>query len=516
MSNRIRILSTSDVHGKIFPHSYADGSSQNIGFAKISKVIEKLRDENTILIDNGDTLEGSPLQLFYMLERREGPKAPPVSRVMKELKYDYINLGNHDFNFGVDMLYKHIKGTGAKCITRNLSHLGRGIDSLAEDREYELLEVAGKKLAIFGIITHFVPKWEGEDKVAGLEFRDAFCEARKIVNQIKEDGLSDYIICVYHGGFEYDPETKEPIGLDNGENQGYRIINEIPEIDVFITGHQHLVFQGVGGASGKTAYTQPGQGGQYVSCIDIDVEKGEIIPKLFPIGDDFDEGILDIVREEERDCQDWLDQVIGHTNLDLRIHDEYDSRLNKSQLITYLNQKQMEYSGADLSSVALAYGATGIGPDITMRQIVSTYVFPNTLVSKRINGRILKDYLEKNMEFWLVEKGEIIVNPEYEAPILKHFNYDMLDGVEYIAQISNPLGERIISLTRGGKPVSEEDEFTIVLNNYRAAGGGEFFMLSDAEQVWDDPMSMVDILAEAIRGEGVIDFEPVNNIEIIV
>ncbi len=542
--NRIRILMTSDVHGKVFPHSYADGSIKEYGFARLYSTIKKLRDDNTILIDNGDVLEGSPLQLYHMMTDLKDRDPSPVSRVMKAINYDYINLGNHDFNFGPEVLFRHIETSGALCITQNITYQGRSIlrcndlqmetpedwrkEKCAEgglDKTYVIKEIAGKRIAIFGLLTHYVKHWESEEHLEGFEFFDALESAKENVARIKANGEADFIVCVYHGGFEIDPETGQPIGKDTGENQGYKILSEIPEIDVFLTGHQHKLI--VNTNDGRV-FVQPGANGEHIACVDIypyDLKDGDAInqkchmeAELIKIETEADEGILDLVRDEEEACQIWLDQIIGETRLDLRVHDEFDARLNKSQLITYINSVQLKYSKADISAVALFQGATGIGPDITIRQIVSTYVFPDNIVVKRINGKILKEYLEQTVAFWDVERRgdteRIIVNPKYEIPTPQYFNYDLLDGVEYTAKVSNPIGERITSLTMGGSPVQEDTELTIAINHYRAAGGGDFFMLSDAETVWVDSTTMIDILVKEIKSIGIIDFKPINNISI--
>ena len=510
--NRIRILMTSDVHGKVFPHSYADGSYNNNGFGRIAGTIKELRDDNTILIDNGDVLEGSPLQLFHMMTELKDREPSPVSKVMGALNYDYINLGNHDYNFGPEVLFRHIETTGAKCITSNMVYQGKPMCS------YELIEVAGKKIAIFGLITHLVTQWESKEHLEGIEFKDALETAKSLVAKIKADNQADYIVCVYHGGFEKDPETLEPIGQDTGENQGFRMLRELPEIDVLLTGHQHRIF--VNNFDGRT-YIQPGAGGEQIACVDIYPGDNQIEAKLIKVETEAVDAVLDIVRDEEEDCQIWLDRVIGKTGLDLVIHDAFDARLKKSQLITFINSVQLKRSKADVSGVALFQGATGIGPDITIRQLVSTYVFPDNIVVKKINGRILREYLEKDMEYWTVQRDEtgiekVIVNPEYESPLPQHFNYDLLDGVEYTAKISNPVGQRIVSLTKNGVPVTDDMELTLAINHYRAAGGGEYHMFGEAETLWEDSVTMIDLLVDEIMERKVIDFEPVNNIRIEV
>lgn len=200
--------------------------------------------------------------------------------------------------------------------------------------------------------------------------------------------------------------------------------------------------------------------------------------------------------------------------IDLNIIDEDDARLHKSQVITFLNRVCEDCSGADISGNALFLHARGFRKQITMRDLVSTYVFPNTLVVKKVTGKILKEYLEKCAEFWDVENGKIIVEKHHDFPTPLHFNYDMLDGVEYTIRVSNPAGQRITRLTRNGKDIKEDDEFTLCINNYRASGGGGFTMLKEAETVKEIQRNVVEIIADYITKVKVINFEPVHNIEI--
>ena len=151
-----------------------------------------------------------------------------------------------------------------------------------------------------------------------------------------------------------------------------------------------------------------------------------------------------------------------------------------------------------------------------MRDLVSTYVFPNTSVIKTITGKILKEYLEKCAEYFDVQNNQIIVSKSFLEPKPMKYNYDMVDGVEYTIKASNPIGQRIISLTRNGVPVKDDDKFTLCVNNYRASGGGNFNMIKNAPTVKEISTSMVEQLANYITYHKVIDFEPVNNIKVIV
>jgi 2',3'-cyclic-nucleotide 2'-phosphodiesterase/3'-nucleotidase len=134
---------------------------------------------------------------------------------------------------------------------------------------------------------------------------------------------------------------------------------------------------------------------------------------------------------------------------------------------------------------------------------------------KKINGKTLKAYLEKCAEYFEIENDEIVVNNKYIYPKLQHFNYDMVDGIDYTIKVSNDIGNRIVELKYKGKDIKEEDSFSIVLNNYRSSGGGDFSMIKDSKVIKEIQTSMVEILAKYILKNKVIDFEPVNNINVI-
>lgn len=501
---RIRLLATSDVHGSIYPHFYGDNSHRAWGLACLKTLIDSLKDDHTILIDNGDTLEGTPLSFYHY--KNDPKEISPMTKAMKACGYDFINLGNHDFNYGEDALFAHLSYLDAPCISANVFYKGYRLNT-----PYTLIEKGGVKIALFAVTTQHIPFWEKPENITNFRFEDAFETAKAITKQIREETDAQYIVCAYHGGFERSLTTGEPNQELTGENEGYQILSEIDGIDVLISGHQHRSL--CGRAFGKV-YTQTASSGTEIACIDID-ENG-IEAKILKAPEEADQSILDLCKEEEEACQKWLDQPLGTSRVSLKVTDEADARLHKSQLITFLNKVQTEVTGADLSASALFLGATGFDETITMRNIVSTYVFPNTLTLKKVTGAQLKAYLEKDAEFWSESEGKIIVNPAYDYPTPMHYNYDMLDGCEYTIKVSNPVGSRITELKVSGEDIKDEDTFTLAVNNYRASGGGDFNMIREAPTVREDLASMVDILADYIMEHKVIDFEEVHNIRVIL
>ena len=505
MSDRIRILATSDLHGMIYPYSYADKLSHFHGLARINSMISLLRDENTILLDNGDTLEGSPLSFYHYMFQTDDIN--PMTDVMREMHYDYINVGNHDFSYGEEALMMHLQNVGAPCITANWRFHGENYGPT-----YVIKEVAGKRIAIFALVTQYIPHWERKEKIRHCKFQDAYETAEKTVALLKSLEKPDYIVCMYHGGFERDLQYGYLTEEDTGENEGYRMLKNIQGIDVLISGHQH---RSLSGKLFNTYFTQTAQDGKEIACIDIYPDTDTIEPRIFKVDTEPDTRVMAYVQDEEDKCQEWLDQTLGTTKVDLKVTDEFDARLHKSQMVTFLNKVQMETTKADLSGTALFNGATGFDQNITMRNLVSTYTFPNTLVVKKVTGKILKEYLEKNAEYWTIKNGGIAVNKSYETPTPMHFNYDMIDGIEYTIQVSNPLGSRIIEMKYNGELVTEDQEFTLVINNYRASGSGGFDMIRNAPTVRTDLTNIVELLAKYIMDHQTIDFTPIHNINII-
>ena len=257
-----------------------------------------------------------------------------------------------------------------------------------------------------------------------------------------------------------------------------------------------------------------------LSCIEIDAETGMICARILPADAEPDQELLLAAEGEEKDCQNWLDQPLGRSETDLRVIEEFDGRLHKSQLITFLNRVQMEISGAQLAGSALFRGACGFGKEITMRDLVSTYSFPNTLAVKLVSGKVLKAYLEKCAEFWALNGDRIVVSERFEKPVPMYFNYDMVDGVSYTIDVSRPVGSRIVRLetaaaaeqkdggsagfgtaqngsgngtVQQGCTVTDDMEFTLAVNNYRAAGGGDYDMVKDAPTLQEIQRNVVEI-----------------------
>lgn len=502
---KCRLLVSSDVHGYVYPYDYATQEEKPLGFAKLASLIKKYRDEHTLLIDNGDAFEGAPLAFHHFKYSQETPA--PASLVMQAMRYDYLNLGNHDFNYGQEQLKKHLQTVQATCLTGNVHGL---FD--AEDAQTSPLgiirEINGIKLGLFGVVTHYIPQWEKVQNIQGLHFQDAFSYAQACVEFLRPQ--VDYVVGFYHGGFERDLVSDEPTEEQTGENQGSKMVKLLQGLDVLVTGHQH---RSLFGQYKNVVITQTADKGKELAVIDF-YEKG-IESYLLEPTEPAQNDLLALVQEQEALCQQWLDAPLGKSKLDLWVQDEHQARFEKHPIVSFLNLVALQATGADLAGNALFNGAKGFKKEITVRDIVSTYVYPNTMFIKEVDRKLLKAYLEKNAEFFALDKeGKLMVNPRYVAPKPQYYNYDMVDGIAYTFDLRKPVGERVVSIVYQGEELAEDKKLSLAINNYRAGGGGDFLMMKEAKTLREISKGMVEMLIEYILEKGEIDFEPTQNIQL--
>jgi 2',3'-cyclic-nucleotide 2'-phosphodiesterase/3'-nucleotidase len=493
---------TSDVHGAILAKNYADNSEVFYGLARYSEAIKLLRKQysEVILLDNGDAIQGSPL---LTVSNQDNTHTHILSTVFNHLDLSYINLGNHDFNYGESTLLRYIRDNGAKLLTTNVLFMD---NPLGKSQVITLAN--GIRLGLIGIVTDYIPHWEKPEYIAHMKFLDPIETTKKEISLIRNH--CDKIMVLYHGGIERDFTSGQPTETLTGENVGYQMCG-IDGFDILVTGHQHRSF--VTKINGKIVAQCASNASEFI--------KVEICEEILVSIENMSEFAIDrqiepLVSLLEKQTQIWLDQPLGEVkDISLRISDGFLARYHKHPLVSFINQVQKETSGSQLSATALFNSANGFNESITMRDLVSTYVYPNTLVVKKISGKDLRLMIEKCANYFEIENGEITVSKEYVYPKIQHFNYDMIDGIDYTLKISHPRGSRCISCTYNGKEVEDNDFFTIAMNNYRAVGGGDFDMVAHSETVVDTSRDMVEILAEYIQQHSPVSVDHTENIHII-
>ncbi|MGE8081549.1 bifunctional metallophosphatase/5'-nucleotidase [Peribacillus loiseleuriae] len=498
---KLTILYTSDTHGSIYPINYANNEPVEWGLSKIATKVkmERAKDPDLLLIDNGDLIQGSPLTYHYGQFLKD--KENPMIRLLNHLSYDAAIIGNHEFNYGLDLLNQAVNESNFPWLSANT------IDSISGKpyfgKPYIIKEIKSVKVAILGITTHYIPNWEKPENIQGIEFKNTLQETKKWVSYLKENEKPDVLIVSYHGGFERDLETGEPTEVLTGENQGFAICQEVEGIDVLLTGHQHRELTGkINGVE----VIQPSFKGQALGKITVSLNKQkEILEKnselLWMDEVEVDTEILKLTLKYEDETQKWLDTPVGFIEGDMRITDPLRIRTQDHPLIEFINKVQMDVAGVEISNTALFDNTSlGFGNQVTMRDIVSNYIYPNTLTVLRLSGHDIKAALEQSANYFTIDcAGELAVNPSFTQPKPQHYNYDMWEGIEYILDITEPIGLRVTKLYFKGKPLNLDSMFDVVMNNYRACGGGNYMMFKDKPVVKDIPMDMTELIANYIR-----------------
>ncbi|MDK8191323.1 bifunctional UDP-sugar hydrolase/5'-nucleotidase [Paenibacillus sp. UMB7766-LJ446] len=545
------IMVTSDLHGAIRPIHYNTNAYRPAGLALLASLIRRQRERSPelLLVDNGDLLQGSPLA-SYAASFVSDHEVHPFINVLNELGYDAAVMGNHEFNYGQQLLRKAVEDSHFSWLSANIvvehqddtimNHLnegkhdqeirpvapsGTGIPAFGPPYLIKTLS-SGVKIALLGATTHYIPNWEHPKNIEGLHFLDALETIRAWVGYIREHEQPDVLVVSYHGGFESDLETGEPAERLTGENQAYAICRDIEGIDVLLTGHQHR--QLTADIHGVTVI-QPGFSGNGVGHVSVQLEqlangKWWIAGKqarllLLDENSDVqpDAAVMKLTDELEAKAQAWLDQPIGEVAGDLSIADPAALRLAAHPFIAFVHQVQMEATGAQISNTALlSEEARGFGSLITVRDVLSNFIYPNTLTVLELRGQDIRDALEQTARYFEVESsGEVIVNPAYMQPKPQHYNYDMWAGIEYELDISKPAGSRVVKLEREGIPIAMDATYSVVMNSYRAAGGGDYAMYPGKKVLHEGATDMAALVEDYIRRHQPLTVEQANNWRVV-
>jgi 2',3'-cyclic-nucleotide 2'-phosphodiesterase / 3'-nucleotidase len=515
---KLTILETSDIHGSIFPINYATNEKREVGLAKLSTLIQNVRkrDSNTILIDNGDLIQGTPLTYYYA--RINSKDINPIIKVLNYLKYDLAVIGNHEFNYGKDLLERAIRESKFPWLSSNI--ICKDNEQPYSGSNYVIKEYKnGLRVGIIGLTTKYIPNWENPTNIDGIKFEDPVMHAEKLVKHLKDKEKVDVVIVAYHGGIERNIDNGIETENLTGENQGYELCMKVPEIDVLLTGHQHRVISER--VINGVLVLQPGSNGMYLGKVELIMKridgKWGIVNKSSKLinvkNAEIDDNVLKMVNTYEENTQNWLDKPIGKIKGNMLVKDPLEVRVKDNALIEFINKVQMEYSGASISNTALFDNfSPGFSSEVTMRDIVSNYIYPNTLKVIRIKGKDIKAALERSASYFETFDGkEIKVNPKFCNPKIQHYNYDMWEGIDYILNISKPHGDRVVKLDYKGYPMEMEMEYDVVMNNYRAGGGGEYDMFQNKPVIKDMTTDVSELIANYILERGSIEATINNN-----
>ena len=402
----MRIVFTSDTHGSLYPINYAQNCPENTGLFCVAAGIGK--DENTLVLDGGDSLQGTPL-ISYYLEHRDEYDFHPIAEGFNEMKLDYYTLGNHDFNFGYEAILDYVSSMKAQLISANV-YDKRG--ALGIKRSVIHVMGDGTRVGITAAVTGFVNVWEQKENLTELEVTDPVEELKKELEVIRKD--CDITVCIYHGGFEEDLATGKLLS-DSRENEACRIAREL-DFDILLTGHQHMPVEGVT-IAGTYGVQPPDKARKYcelqIEGIGKDLSVSSKLVSVEAPGVDY-EKILKahaFMEPMNEALNQWLDEPIGSLEKEILPEEKLSAALNGSKVAAIFNQVELDYTGADFSCTSLSNDPLGLKQFITVRDVLGIYQFANTIEVKSVTGAVIRKALERCAEYFDYdnETGEVTI-----------------------------------------------------------------------------------------------------------
>lgn len=478
----LKIYFTSDMHGFVYPTDYASKELKHLGMLNIINSFTK--DENTLIIDGGDTIQGSPFTTFVSKQKFD---MHPISEVLNAGEYDFITLGNHDFNYGYDYLSKYLNNLNAKCICANVQDKTQKLPI----EPYAIKTLGnGLKVGIIGFTTDFINIWEQQHNLINFNIKDTFSSIKSTYDLVKPQ--VDILIGIYHGGFEKDLISHKSLS-ETKENQAYKICEEF-DFDLLLTGHQHMSIEGENLHGTYIAQT-PQNGFKYLELdltFDdkiVDIKSSLKTPDINP-----SKAIYEKLLPYEKSVQEWLDIPVGFLDIPLVPTTHLDMALNGSYLANFINSVQLDISSADIACTSFANSIKGFNKNVTVRDIVSTYIYPNTLVVLEVTGKVLKEALLRSSEYLTYNGEEVYISDSFLKPKVEHYNYDYYSNLDYGFTLNNNGKNTLSDVRFKGKDVIDTDCLTLVMNNYRSSGAGGYEFFTKCKVAREVQVEMTEII----------------------
>ena len=565
----LRLMETTDLHVHVFPYDYyADRPVDTVGLARTAAHIADIRAEatNALLVDNGDFLQGNPMGDYIAYERgmKDGDQHP-VIMAMNAVGFDAFTLGNHEFNYGLDFLMKSLAGANFPIVSANVVK-DRGSDPTKDAtlvRPYAILnrtvtDGAGVahnlKVGLIGFVPPQIMNWDRKHLDGNVTTRDILETARAYIPQMKEEG-ADIIVALSHSGIGSAHETD---GMENASVP----LAALDGIDALVAGHSHLVFPSPtyadyaavdadkGLIHGKPA-TMGGFWGSHLGVIDLMLEKDgsewrvvtssvETRPiskrnedrSITPLVEN-DGAVIAATQQIHDETLAYVRRAVGKTAAPLHSYFSLVADDPSVQIVSIAQKWYIEdmlagteYAALPVLSAAAPFKAGGRGGpeyftdvpagDVAIKNVADLYLYPNTVRAVKVTGKEVRDWLERSAGMFNQvtpgTKGGFLLNAAFPS-----YNFDVIDGVSYEIDLSEPskfapkgelvnaTANRIKNLTFNGQTVTDDMEFVIATNNYRASGGGDFPGADGSTIIFEAPDTNRDVIVRYIIEQGTVE-----------
>jgi 2',3'-cyclic-nucleotide 2'-phosphodiesterase/3'-nucleotidase len=513
----VTVLATTDTHGFLYPWDYFTREAAPRGLAAAATLIDEVRREtpHTLLVDCGDTIQGSPLESVHQAAVRAGTTSSPdpMMLAMNRMGYDAMVVGNHEFNFGL----KNLATARGSARFPWLSANTRTDGALPPFAPYVVKTVGGVKVAVIGVTTASIPEWEKPEQVLGLSWLLPEEGVRLALEQLEKE-RPDVVLAAVHGGLDRDPATGEELpGERPGENSAWQVADQFPRLAAVLYGHTHRREEGR--RVGNVLLVQPRNWAQEVARVDLTLERREGGPwrlastssRLLPVEPTTPAHpeILEIARPYHEAAERYLEQPVAESPADLSAA---RGRFEDTALVDAIHEVQLHYAKADVSFSSLFNPRVRVarGP-VTARALAALYVYDNELYAIEGDGRMVREALENAARSYRTCPEPTCSRGPLTDRGRAGYNFDMAQGVEYEIDLTRPEGQRVLHLRYHGAPLRDDQPLRIAVNNYRAAGSAGYSMFRGAKVVWRSGREIRDLMVEYFSARGRLPAKPDGN-----
>ncbi|MGZ3114948.1 bifunctional metallophosphatase/5'-nucleotidase [Streptomyces sp. H62] len=536
----LTVLGTTDLHGHVFnwdyfkDAEYTDAAGNAQGLARVSTLVDRVREEkgrrNTLLLDAGDTIQGTPLTYYYAKVdpiTAEGGPVHPMAQAMNAIGYDAVALGNHEFNYGIETLRTFEEQCDFPLLGANAVD-AKTLKPAFPPYFMKTFRVKGAppvKVAVLGLTNPGIAIWDKAYVQGKLAFPGLEEQAAKWVPKLRSMG-ADVVVVSAHSGSSGTSSYGDQ--LPYVENAAANVARQVPGIDAILVGHAHVEIPELKVVNEKTGRTvvlsEPLCYAERLTLFDFELvfERGrwQVESVRASLRDartvEDDPRITELLGRQHAEVVAYVNQVVGTATETLTT---VEARYRDAPIIDLITKVQedvvrealagTEFASLPVLAQASPFSRTSEIPagNVTIRDLSSLYVYDNTLVAKLMTGAQVRAYLEYSAEYYVrtAAGAPVEVGGLTNANGRPDYNYDYVSGLTYEIDIAQAPGSRIRNLAHGGVPLDDAQQFVLAVNNYRANGGGAFPHVAAARELWSESTEIRTRIAEWVTARGVLD-----------
>jgi 2',3'-cyclic-nucleotide 2'-phosphodiesterase/3'-nucleotidase len=540
----LTVMGTTDLHGNVFNWDYFndrefdDSAHNDIGLAKISSLVDAVREQrgrrNTLLIDAGDTIQGTPLAYYYARIEPIGRRTiHPMAAAMNAIGFDAAAVGNHEFNYGIDLLRTYERQLRFPLLAANaLDTHGRPAFRPYVVKSVRFAGAPPLRVGILGLTNPGIAIWDKANVEGRMTFPGLVEQAAHYVPQLRRCGV-DVVIVAAHSGA--DTSSSYGDALPWPENASSLVAEQVPGIDAILVGHAHVEIPQrlvTNAATGKqVVLTEPLYWGRRLSLIEfgltwtgrhgwrLESTSAQVLNSN-TVAEDPE--IVRLLKAQHDKVVVYVNSKVGTSTTAMSAA---TARYEDTAALDFINRVQGEEVKKSITgtlpvlSIAAPFNRAAAIPAgaVSVRDVAGLYIFDNTLLAVRLTGGQVKEYLEKSAAYFKQVGGpgpyrpdEVTNAPTPSAPNgTPDYNYDVIGGLDapltYDIDIAAPVGSRIVNLSYAGSPIDPAAEFAVAVNNYRQSGGGGFPHISTAEVLYNRQVEIRQLLIDWTTAKGTID-----------